>query len=430
MTVAAIEQAPTARTNGYLQAVILIVVGFFATTLAQPQVLARLPLTNLMKNELHLTRSTVSGFFFLCGLPWYFKPLAGIVTDAFPLLGSRRKSYLTAATALSVAGWVVLVFTPHQYLPLFWVCLVINLFMVVASTALGGYMVEVAQASAGSGRLSSIRNLTQGASSLFSTLGSGYLGTIAFGWTAGICGGVMFLLLPATLLLLYEQRKHIDSRQVLANFGLQFSNIVTARTLWAAAGLTLLVFIAPGFTTALFYKQQNDLHMTTIAQGQMNFVASLVAVAAPVAYILACRRFNLRFMLALSLALGAASTFGYMLYNSVGNAYAITAVNAFTSTLGEVALMDLAVRATPVGSESLGFALMISVRNLALFGTDWLGSLMLDKLHLPFNDLVIANAVTTAIAVPFVFLLPGALVRRRDAEVLEDFPEPRSQMQD
>jgi hypothetical protein len=36
--------------------------------------------------------------------------------------------------------------------------------------------------------------------------------------------------------------------------------------------------------------------------------------------------------------------------------------------------MDLAVRSTPAGSEGLGFSIMISVRNHALFGTDWFGA--------------------------------------------------------
>jgi len=39
-------------------AAIIIVAGVLATTLAQPQVLARLPLQNLLKNELHLDRSS------------------------------------------------------------------------------------------------------------------------------------------------------------------------------------------------------------------------------------------------------------------------------------------------------------------------------------------------------------------------------------
>ncbi len=431
MTAAAIEEpANSARSSGYVKAVVLIVVGFFATTIAQPQVLARLPLTNMMKNELHLSRSDVSGFFFLCGLPWYAKIIAGIVTDAFPVFGSRRKVYLAGSCALAALSWIALAFAPHRYAALFWISLIINVFMVFTSTVLGGYMVEIAQASATSGRLSSIRNLTQAFVSLLSAPAAGYLGIIAFSWTAGICGGVMFILVPAAMLLLFEERRRVDTALVLDNFAQQFGSLARARTLWAAAGLTLLVFIAPGFNTALFYKQQNDLHMTTVDQGYLNMAGSITGLIAPFAYIWACRRFSLRAMLAGSLALGAAGTLPFMFYDSVSRAYAITALSGFVGTLGEVALMDLAVRATPLGSESLGFAVMLSMRNVALFGTDWLGSLMLDKLHLPFNDLVLANAATTALAVPLVYLLPKALVRRKEAELLEDFPEPKTQMQE
>ena len=56
----------------------------------------------------------------------------------------------------------------------------------------------------------------------------------------------------------------------------------------------------------------------------------------------------------------------------------IESFNGFGYTLAEVAMMDLAVRATPTGSEGLGFSLMMSVRNLTLFGSDWVGSKMME----------------------------------------------------
>jgi hypothetical protein len=93
-------------------------------------------------------------------------------------------------------------------------------------------------------------------------------------------------------------------------------------------------------------------------------------------------------------------------------------VNTFCEAMATTALVDLSVRATPRGSEGLGFALMISINNLARLGTDFVGSTMLDKLHLPFSTLVLMNAVTTAIAVPLVLLLPAALVSRRETEAL------------
>ncbi len=93
----------------------MIIAGVLATTLAQTQVLARLPLQNLLKNELHADRTANAAFFFWAGLAWYLKPLAGILTDAFPLFGSRRKSYILISSILAAVSWLALIVTPHQY---------------------------------------------------------------------------------------------------------------------------------------------------------------------------------------------------------------------------------------------------------------------------------------------------------------------------
>jgi hypothetical protein len=93
----------------------------------------------------------------------------------------------------------------------------------------------------------------------------------------------------------------------------------------------------------------------------------------------------------------------------------IDGINGFAYTLAELALMDLAIRATPAGSEGLGFSLMMSVRNLALFGTDWFGAKLLEQYHISFNALVVVNSATTLLAVPLVLLLPRVLVSKTDA---------------
>ena len=78
--------------------------------------------------------------------------------------------------------------------------------------------------------------------------------------------------------------------------------------------------------------------------------------------------------------------------------------NGFGYSLAELALMDLAVRATPAGSEGMGFSLMMSVRNLALFGTDWFGSKLMDQYHVTFNSLVLMNGATTFITILYFII--------------------------
>jgi MFS family permease len=398
-------------------AALVIVAGVLATTLAQTQVLARLPLQTLLKNELQADRTANAAFFFWAGLAWYLKPLAGILTDAFPLFGNRRKSYILISAVLAGLSWLALIVTPHEYRNLLFVVIVINAFMVIASTAVGGYLVETAQAASGSGRLTAIRQFVQQACLVINGPAAGYLASIAFGWTAAACGGIMFLLVPVIILFLHEQHQGLDSHEVLASAKRQLVNIVTARTMWAAAGLMALFYIAPGFATALFYKQQNELHLSTQTQGFLGLIGGICGILAAVGYAILCRRLNLRTLLIWCMLVATIANLGYLFYSSLGHAQAIEGFNGFGYTLAELALMDLAVRSTPAGSEGLGFAIMISVRNLALFGTDWFGSNLLDQYHLSFNSLVIANSATTLIAVPLVFLLPRLIVIRKDAEI-------------
>jgi MFS family permease len=403
--------------KAFIYAALVIIAGVLATTLAQTQVLARLPLQNLLKNELHVDRTANAAFFFWAGLAWYLKPLAGILTDAFPLFGSRRKSYILLSTGLAALSWLALIVTPHQYRSLLFVVIVINVFMMTASTAVGGYMVETAQATSGSGRLTAIRQFIQQACFVVNGPAAGYLASIAFGWTAAACGGIMFLLVPVTIMFLQERRKRLDSREVLDNAREQLYRIGTAGTMWAAAGLMALFYIAPGFATALFYRQQNELHFTTQTQGFLQLIAGVCGMLAAIGYGILCRRLNLRTLLVWCMLVATIANLGYLFYSSLGRAQAIEGLNGFGYTLAELALMDLAVRSTPAGSEGLGFAIMISVRNLALFGTDWFGANLLDQYHLSFAFVVIANSATTLIAVPLVFLLPRLIVARKDAEI-------------
>jgi len=54
---------------------------------------------------------------------------------------------------------------------------------------------------------------------------------------------------------------------------------------------------------------------------------------------------------------------------------------------------------------------------------------LLDEYHFSFDSLVLANSLTTLIAVPLVFLLPRVLVLRRDAEIYEETPGLKAAME-
>src|SRR5271165_5297827 len=140
-----------------LHLALIIVFGIFATTLPQPQALGKLPLQFLLKNEVGVTREQMAAFFFWCGLAWYLKPFAGILTDAFPLFRTRRRHYLLFSSALTALSWIGMGFLPHTYASLLLGAMIVNLFMVMASTVTGAYLVEAGQRMSATGRLTALR---------------------------------------------------------------------------------------------------------------------------------------------------------------------------------------------------------------------------------------------------------------------------------
>ena len=396
-------------------AFLVVFFGIMAVTLSQQNAIGLIPLKNLLKNDLHETKSATAAFFFWLGIAWYLKPFFGIFTDAFALFGTRRKSYIVAGSALSVASFIALIYTPHRYTPLLAMCIAINAFMVMTSTAVGGYMTEKAQALQASGGFASIFQIAYQTAGVVGGPLGGILAGMAFGWTGAASAAIMFLPIPAAVFFLKEKRVQVNSRKLLGDARKQLKKIVRAKTMWVAACFSFLFYFAPGIQTALFYRQQNVLHMSTEQQGLMFFLNGIFAMATATLYgTYAAKRWSLRRLLFWCILAGALAQMCYAFYDSMGQAYVIESLWGLGWAAADMSLTDLYMRATPEGSEALGFSLMVSVRNLSLFGADWIGSKAMEMYHLHFSTMAIANGAVSLIALPFVFFLPGILVDRKD----------------
>jgi MFS family permease len=402
--------------RAFLYAAIVVTAGVLGVTLPQFQVMGYIPLKNLLKNDLHADIATSAAFFFWIQFAWYFKPFFGIIIDSVPFFGMRRKSYMLTGAALTVGCFILLLFTPHRYGSLLTVCVALNAFMVLTSTAVGGFMVETGQTFGATGRLASVFNFVSQGSYIIAGPVGGFLGAISFGWTAAAGAAVMFLVVPITLIFLREQRRKVDSKRLLNEAGKQLVNIANAKTMWAAAAFSALFYCAPGMFTAEFYQQQNVMHLSTEGQGILMMLQGVFAVVAATIYgTFLCRRIKLRWLLVACIIIGAASQYGYAFYTTFHRAWFIDSFYGLGWTAADMTLMDLAMRATPVKSEALGFSLMMSVRNLSLFGSDWVGAKIMESYHLHLSTMAAANALVSLIAVPFVFLLPTFFVDRKDS---------------
>jgi predicted MFS family arabinose efflux permease len=472
----AAASAPAARRRDYL---LMVAIGAFATTFAQQRsTFGNYPILFLLKERLHFGREQVAEFFMWATFAWSMKPLAGVLTDAFPIRGSRRRAYLVLGGLIGGSCWALLSAVTGNYHLFLLVSILLNVGLVLASTAMGGLQVEAGQLFGLSGRISSLRQVVVSIALVAGPLLGGWLAKKAFGFTSGVGTLVMLALVTFALFGFKETATTLPSAQPapaegpryrpsattwigvgillaagtgsvlvhgMLNVGLslfamlavflfvlalamtrvrnpvllqaqrQLSQILRSRALWLAAGMLFLVYVVPGFNTALTYRQSDELHFSKQLIGRVASVEGAAGVVFALVYAVICSRFNLRTLIVVSMAANAAGTLLFLVYTA-SDAYAVHAVTGALSVLSELALMDLAVRSTPPGCEGLGFALMMSVRNFGIAMSDVGGSMLMDQAHFNFTTLVLINACTTAAVLLFVPALPRALILRKEGE--------------
>jgi MFS family permease len=406
---------------------LIIVFGIIATTLAQPQALGRLPLLFLLKERLHASKTEISTFFFWCGLFWYLKPFAGILTDAFPIFKTRRRWYLLISSVCAGAGWILLglpglrdfhdktVAIPYTYGSLLFGCIFINLFMVMASTVVGAIIVEAGQRMSATGRLTSVRQLAFNFSGLVSGPLGGFLASGIFFKAAGVNSLLILSIFPIAFVFLRERPQAVLTHDAFANAGQQLATIFTSGTLWFALVFVFLFYFAPGFNTPLTFRQSDDLHFTKQQIGNLGVFGGAAGMLAAAVYGSVIRRISIRTLVTAGIFIAALGTLAYLFYNNYREAMLIESENGFCFGFAEVAIIDLAARATPKGCEGLGYSLLLSVRNIAGQGADVIGSRLSDaKWH--FAWLVYLNAGTTAIVLILIPFMPRILMRRKDGD--------------
>ncbi len=160
--------------------------------------------------------------------------------------------------------------------------------------------------------------------------------------------------------------------------------------------------------------------------GSLDSLSGVGGVLAAFIYAFLARRAPLRTLLAFGITANAAGTLLYMFYNSLAAAWIIDFQNGLIGGFAEVALIDLAARATPAGCEGLAYSLMMSARNLSLFGGDKLGAYFSDTYHVSWNTMVIVNAATTAVVLVILPFMPRKIITSRDGQKpnLENTGEP------
>ena len=393
----------------------VIAMGIWVTGFGWAGSLGRLPIGLMLKNELHMPAYKVAAFWAVATSAWYFKPLVGFICDAYPLLGTRRRSYMLIGSLLAGIFWLAFAVVPHSYLAFMAVMTALNLAMVVVSVVVGGLQVEVSHRYGATGRLASMRSGLEGVMNLVTGPIGGWLAVVAFTWTAVSGAAVLLSFVPVVAFLYPESRGSRANSAVWTTAGQQLKAVLRSRAMWGATVLLFLVYLAPGLQTAMLYYQTDVLKFDPRFIGLLQTLQGGAGILGAATYAYLCRRVTLKVSLIVGILLNAASGLLYLRYDSAVAAAIIDTTAAYLTVLATMPLYDLAARATPPGLESFGFSLMMSIRNVAIFAiSDYAGSYLYDHYHVGFKSLVWINSGSSAAVLLFVPLLPAALLAVRE----------------
>jgi hypothetical protein len=397
----------------YFNLALLVGFGIFVSTYAQTGNIGLYPFRFLLKDKLGEGPLRVALFMQLAAMPWNLKLISGIISDAIPFFGTRRRHYLIWSSLLAGLLWLAVAVMPQRYLPMLVMSIMMNIGLVFVSTISGAILVEGGQTFGVTGKLSSVRVFAMNIASVGTPIGA-YFAMQALGISALTAAIPLFILFLIAVFLYKEKPAAKADPKVWKNVWSQLKIAVKAKTLWAAAGLLFLVQFAPGFMTPLMFYQTDTLHFSEKFISFLTLIDAIAGAAGAFFYVYLCRKFKLRGLLYGSVFFTAALSLLYLGYNDRNSAIFIEAIYCFALSLTQLPLYDLAARATPKGSEAVGYAVIMSMWNWGLFFSDLIGSGLYEKYHLTFKSLVWVNAGTTLLVIVAVPFLPAMLLEQRE----------------
>ncbi len=362
------------------------------------------PITFVLKDRFGYSATQVASFFSLITIPWLIKPAYGLLSDFVPLFGRRRKSYLMANCALAVAGGLVLSLLP-DYTPLRIALLftVMGFGLAFTDVMTDALMVEHGKRMQLTGAFQSVQWASINTASVLVGVSGGALTErgslhLAF-FLAALCPLLSFTM------AVFAVREARVGRPV-GQFGATWAAIrgaLRSRPLWVVAGFILFWTFSPSIGTPLFFYQTDTLKFSQQFIGTLASLSSVAATVGALAYAGISRRFALKAILNASIGIGVASTLAYLVYKDVASAIVIDVTFGCTAMIATLAFLDLAAKACPKQAEGTFFALLMSIYNGGMQGSQIVGGWLYDSLG--YTRLILISAAFSALCWLLVPLL-------------------------
>ncbi len=402
----------TKRSEWFPLAVVFASVYFFSMN--GLGALPNLAINFLLKDRVALTPAGLAYFQAVMLIAWVVKPLWGMISDLFPIFGSRRKSYLMLTSLLAAGAWLILA-SLGQYTAGLLLLLMTLIYMAYAfqDVVTDGLMVETGQPLNMTGQFQSIQWAAVYAAMIVTSLAGGLVAEFAqkgaWSYRNIFLMTAAFPALTAIIALFLVREPPRTHPEREAGIGLR--DVFRHRGIWVLAAFLFLWNFSPSFGAPFFYYTVDTLKFTASFLGILQAVASVGALVGSVFYGLLFARFPIRRFLVIAVFVGVFTTLSYFIYFTPGLIVRPSVLkglalllNFFLGTANAViflALMNLAARTSPQYAGGTVFALLMSFYNLGQMSSSAFGGFLFPRIGL--EPLILLSAAFSFFA---LFLIP------------------------
>ena len=243
-------------------------------------------------------------FFIIAGMAWYLKPLAGTLSDYFPIFGTRRYSYILGGSAALALLWIALGLGARTPGLMLGATTVLGTVLAICHATVSALVVEGGRMFAATGRLSTVRRVAEQVAAVAAGPAGGLLAMYSFVVTGVACGALALCLIA--VVILFPPAEDLEPpRKSWAELREGLGVLLAARPMWCTSTLFFLLSFSPGFQTPLFYYQTNMLGFSPRFIGTLTLLGSAMSIAGTVPYPWLSRRVGLRPLMIVSIVLDA-----------------------------------------------------------------------------------------------------------------------------
>ena len=351
-----------------------------------------------------LSPSQVANFFLVSTMPWFIKPVYGLISDFVPLFGRRRKSYFLLTCILSALSGIWLAVMPEH--PFWWMAALFTTMgfgLAFTDVLTDALMVEAGRPLGLTGAFQAVQwACITGAAVLIGVVGGHLAHTRELNLAFGISAVFPLVSFAMALFFVHETPAPRDAAAFHATTR-AIREALAHRDVWMVAGFLFFYTFSPSFGPAFLYYQTDVLGFSQHFIGLLASLNSAASVLGALVYAPLSRRMPLRRLLNGSIGVGVAGTLCYLVYRGRISSIAIDTFFGGVGMIMQLAFLDLAAKACPRRVEATFFALLMSVFNTGTQLSQNVGARLYETYG--YTPLVWISATMTALAWVLVPLL-------------------------